>query len=168
MKNVIAPILVAALSVVLWGCPYKSSVPLSEPVEYVNKQVIGKWIPKPEIEKENPEYYVITKKDTVRYAVDHFIYNENDSTYKVTSYTSWSTRIDNINFMNVQQDGQKEVTLHRLDVMGDDRMLLFEVTNNIDERFDNSEEMHAFFKKHLKLSFFYNGDEQELLRSRKP
>lgn len=168
MKNLTLLSLLAALSIFLWGCPYKSSVPLSTPSEYVNKQVFGKWIPKSQESKADPEYYLIEMKDTFNYAVEHFLFNEKDSTYEVKSYTSWTTRIDNIMFMNVQQEGQKEVTLYRLDVMGDELMVLFEVTNNIDERFKDSEKMKTFFKKHMNLSFFYNGDEVELIKVRKP
>ncbi|MCB9192174.1 MAG: hypothetical protein H6603_02670 [Flavobacteriales bacterium] len=167
MKNVSFVVLLAALSVLLWGCPYKSMIPLSEPTEYVNKQVLGKWMPKSQESNAHPEYYVIAQKDTVRYAVDHFQYNENDSAYETKLYTTWTTRIDNIQFMNVQQDGQREVTLYRLDVMGDDLMILYEVTNNIDEKFTDSKKMQEFFKKYKSLSFFYNGDEVELIKVRK-
>ena len=152
------------MSVLLWGCPYRSEVPLSEPVEYVNKQIMGKWVPKADESKENPEYYLIAENDTVSYSVEHFQYNQEDSSYTAKSYTCWTTRIENIQFMNVQQAGQKDVTLYRLDVMGDELMVLYQVTNNIDERFTDSQEMAAFFKKYMKLSFFYNGDEVELIK----
>ena len=135
MRNLSFLLALAAISVFLWGCPYKSVVPLSTPTEYVNKQVLGKWIPKSEESKENPEYYLIAKNDTVSYNVEHFQYNQEDSTYSAKSYVCWTTRIENIMFMNVQQHGQKEVTLYRLDVMGDELMILYQVTNNIDERF---------------------------------
>lgn len=156
--------MLAAISVFLWGCPYKSMVPLSTPTEYVNKQVLGKWIPESEESKANPEYYLIAKNDTVSYNVDHFQYNEEDSSYSAKSYVCWTTRVKNIMFMNVQQHGQKEVMLYRLDVMGDELMVLYQVTSNIDEKFDNSEDMYEFFKQHMKLSFFYNSDEIKLIK----
>lgn len=164
MKNLSLVLMLAAISVLLWGCPYKSFVPLSTPTEYVNKQVIGKWIPKSEESKENPEYYVIAKNDTVSYNVDHFQYNQEDSSYSAKSYVCWSTRIESIMFMNVQKHGEKEVMLYRLDVKGDELMTLYEVTSNIDERFDDSEKMLAFFKTHKNTSFFYNSDEVDLIK----
>lgn len=167
MKNFSFGLMLALVAVLLWGCPYKSAVPLSEPVEYVNKQIIGKWIPKADESKENPEYYLIAENDTVSYSVEHFQFNQEDSSYTAKSYICWTTRIDNIQFMNVQQAGQKEVTLYRLDVMGDELMVLYQVTNNIDERFTDSQEMYAFFKKHMRLSFFYNGDEVDLIKVKK-
>lgn len=167
MKNLTSFSLLAGLSIVLWGCPYKSTVPLSTPSEYINKQVLGKWIPKTEESKANPEYYTIEMKDTFHYAVDHFQFNENDSTYEIKSYICWTSNLENILFMNVQQENQKEVMIHRLDVMGDKLMVLYQVTNNIDERFTDSGKMQSFFKKHMKLSFFYNTDEVELIKVEK-
>ena len=48
--------------------------------------------------------------------------------------------------------------LHKVD-LSDDRFVLYEVTDNIDEKFDSSEKLKAFVKKHMHLSFFYNKDE---------
>jgi len=44
------------MAVVLWGCPYKSSVPLSDVTEYVNKQIFGK-SGKDEFEIQRSEEY---------------------------------------------------------------------------------------------------------------
>ena len=165
MKNLAYLLLLSFLSIALWGCPYKSSVPLGEPTEYISKQVLGKWVPKSMENKENPDYYVIEMRDTFNYDVEHFQYNDEEEGYASKTYVCWTTRVNDILFMNVQQSAQREVTLYRLDVMGDDLMVLYEVTNNIDERFEDSATMLEFFKKHMKLSFFYNGDEVELIKT---
>lgn len=164
MKKIFTYLSILALAVVLWGCPYRSSVPLSDAQEHINKQVLGEWLPKTELGKASPSYYVIEMLDTLHYDVDHFQYNDNDQEYSVKEYVAWTTRIDNLLFMNVQEHGQKDFIIHRLDVMGDDLMILWQVTGNIDEQFSDSDKMRAFFQKHMKLSFFYNTDEVELIR----
>jgi hypothetical protein len=45
--------------------------------------------------------------------------------------------------MNMQQDGQGDYYLHRID-LGDKEFSLYEVTDNIDEKFNTSPEL-----KHL-------------------
>lgn len=163
MKNrVIYPTLIL-LAVVLWGCPYKSSVPLSDATEYVNKQIFGKWIPRGMEEKANPEYYLIEQRDTLRYDVAHYQYNEEEKGYTTKTYVAHTTRLENILFMNLQESGTKEYLLYRLDV-SDGLMTMYEVTNNIDEKFTDSEKLRDFFSKYMRLSFFYNAEEVELIR----
>lgn len=163
----IAPILtVIALTTILTGCPYKSSVPLADATEKVNLQMFGKWLPKTELGKPNPAYYVIEMRDSLHYDIDHFQYNEQEKDYNLKEYIAWSTRINNLNFMNVQGSGEQEYYLHRLDVMGDDLMILFQVTSNIDEQFEKSSDLREFVRKHSGLSFFYNKDEVKLIRNK--
>ncbi len=166
MKNIAVVITAIVVSVLLWGCPYQSQVPLGEATEKLNPQVIGTWLPRTEVEKQNPEYYVIEKRDSLHYRIDHHQYNENEQGYITKNYIGWTTRIDNLLFMNVQESGTNQFYLHRLDVMGDDLMILWQVTSNIDEKFTDSKAMHEFFRKHMKLSFFYNSDEVELVRKK--
>jgi hypothetical protein len=40
-------------------------------------------------------------------------------------------------------------------------MVIYEVTDNIDETFSNATDLKAFFEKHKDLSFFYNKDEKK-------
>ena len=167
MKNLFTTATAITVAIVLWGCPYQSSVPLSTASEKVNKKVLGTWLPKHETGKANPEQYVIEMRDSLHYVIDHFQYNKNDSSYSVKEYLAWTTRVDNILFMNVQETGKPQHFIHRLDVMGDDLMILYQITSNIDEQFKKSDEMKKFFQKHMKLSFFYNRDEVELVRVRK-
>ncbi|MCB9187291.1 MAG: hypothetical protein H6601_11195 [Flavobacteriales bacterium] len=166
MKKILSYLSILGVAVVLWGCPYKSTVPLSAATEKVNKQALGKWLPKTELGKASPSYYVIEKRDSLHYDIEHFQFNDNDQEYTRKQYIAWTTRIDNLLFMNVQEQASKEFYLHRLDIMGDDLMILYQVTGNIDEKFDNSDKMREFFQQYMKLSFFYNTDEVELIRKK--
>ncbi|MFM1876211.1 MAG: hypothetical protein RL266_1948 [Bacteroidota bacterium] len=151
------------MAIVLWGCPYKSSVPLSEATENVNKQMLGRWVPQGMEDKENPEYYLIEQRDTLHYDVAHYLYSDEGKEYSVKNYVGHTTRLENILFMNLQESGTKEYLIYRLD-LSDGTMTKYEVTNNIDEQFNDSQKLREFVQKYMRLSFFYNADEVELVR----
>lgn len=147
----------------LWGCPYKSMVPLGEPVELIRTEFLGSWVPENEAHSEHPSYYTIAKFDSVRFAIEHFRYNEDDGEYTIKNYIGHTTSLDGLVFLNMQESGTKEYLMHRIDLVPNG-LKLFEVTDNIDEKFESSKEMEEFFRKNMKLSFFYTKDEVSLLR----
>ncbi len=150
----------------LWGCPYLSNVPLGESVEPVKESVIGLWVPENEASEESPSYYDISEEDSVTYRIIHNAFNKEKKEYTKLNYRGHTTSIDRNMFLNMVEDGQKEYLMHKLVVMPN-KLVLFEVTDNIDEKFATSEEMHAFFKQNMHLSFFYNKDEVQLIRKPK-
>ncbi|MFT5902485.1 MAG: hypothetical protein ACI9LA_001700 [Bacteroidia bacterium] len=146
-----------------WGCPYSSIVPLSKPVELIMPELIGSWVPENEAKSEFPSYYSIEKYDTVRYAIAHFQYNKDDEAYSSKDYVGHTTYLEGILFMNLVGSGSKEYLIHRIDLIPGG-FKLFEVTENIDEKFESTEEMRKFFIENMKSSFFYTKDEVTLLK----
>lgn len=146
-----------------WGCPYSSTVLLGEPIELVKPELIGKWVVVDELSDENPSYYLVSEIDTVRYAVSHYQYSKENSDYTVDDYQFHTTQMGDIMFLNMMIDGNKDYTFYRLDLKRGEATL-FEVTDNIDEKFESSEKMKAFFMKNKNSSFFYNRDEVLLLK----
>jgi hypothetical protein len=166
MKRAAVLAYILSLSILFWGCPYKSSIPLNNAVEKVDTNIIGKWVVESMLSNENPEYYVISKRDSMHYDVDHFQFNDDEKGYNVKQYVGHTTRLEAILFMNLQQSGSKEFLLYRLDVMPGINMTMYEVTDNIDEQFSDSKSMREFFLQHMKLSFFYNKDEVTLVKNK--
>ena len=166
MRSPLFVLTIALISILLWGCPYKSEIPLGDAIEPVKKEIIGSWIPDNMKGKENPEYYSIEVRDSVHYDVAHFQFNEDEKGYTSKQYVGHSTRIGEKVFLNLQESGQLEFAIHRLDIW-EDKLVLFEVTDNIDEQFKDSKAMQAFFEKNMRLSFFYNRDEVTLIRKEK-
>lgn len=147
----------------LWGCPYKSNVALGKAEELVQKRMMGSWVPEIQAKKENPDYYVIEEYDSVRYAIEHVQYNSEESEYTSKNYIGHTTSINGFMFMNMVESGTNEYLLHRIDYVPVG-LVLYEVTDNIDEQFDSPEKMQEFFKKNMRLSFFYNKDEVTLVK----
>jgi len=155
----------AVVIFVLTACPYQSQVPIAEANKKVDKKVLGKWLKNSDLEKDNPEYFEISALDKYKYNIVKFEYQSNDSTYKETKYITHFTYIEDYVFMNMQKDGEGDFYMHRLDMKGDE-FVLYEITDNIDEKFTTSEEFKEFVKKYMKLSFFYNKDEVKYVRSK--
>jgi len=140
------------------GCPYASTVPIDVPKIKVNKKLIGKWIKTSDLSKENPNYYEIEKHDKYLYRITDNSYNSMDSTYSQEIYISHISDLEGNSFMNMQQDGSGDYFLHKI-VLAENVLTFVEVTENIDEKFNTSEELRAFIQKHMNLSFFYTKEE---------
>jgi hypothetical protein len=165
MKKKLIPFaLMALIAIVFTACPYASVVPIDAPSVKVDKNLLGKWIKQSDQSSENPTFYEIGKLDDFKYNIVKHEYNSYDSAYSKTTYVAHISKIDNYSFMNMQQDGQGDYYLHRID-LGDKAFSIFEVTDNIDEKFNNSAELKAFIKKNMSLSFFYNKDEEKYAKS---
>ena len=159
MKSAISKLIsLAVIACILTGCPYTSTVPIDKPNVKVNKKLTGKWVKTSDLSNENPEYYEIKKYDKYRYEIIKNTYNSNDSIYKQESYITHITEIDNNSFLNMQKGGTGEYFLHKIDLV-DKEFTLYEITNNIDEKFSSSEPLREFVKKNMNLSFFYNQEE---------
>ena len=162
-QNLISWVFLAAAVLIITGCPYASKVPIDTPSVPVNQKLIGKWLKASDTNKENPEYFVISGLDQNKYNIVKFEYQTVDSTYKETKYVSHISQIEDISFLNMQKDGHGDYFLHRID-LGNNEFTLFEVTDNIDEKFGSSTDLKAFVKKNMRLSFFYNKDETKYVR----
>ena len=99
--------------------------------------------------------------DDFKYMVVNNEYSSYDSTYTKTNYIAHLSIIDNLFFLNMRHD--IDYHLHRIDFL-DGEFALFEITDNIDEEFSDSDELKAFIKKYMHLSFFYNKDENKYVK----
>jgi hypothetical protein len=162
MKHILRSLLVLPLIVLLTACPYESTVPITEANSPIDKALIGNWFKEGEQEAEYPsEYYQIKSMSPQLYTVVKLELNSEDNTYTEDSYVSHLSVLKGADgkdykFLNMKKDGN--YYLHKIDLSAD-QFVLYEVTDNIDEKFSSSAELMAFVKKHMHLSFFYNKDE---------
>ena len=66
--------------------------------------------------------------------------------------------------MNVYEQDYSEdrkYYFYRMEKKSEDRIKFKAVTDNITEEFATAEELKAFVKKHMELSFFYNKDDEK-------
>lgn len=151
--------LFAVMAMFLTACPYSSSVPLSQPNVKVDPSIYGKWV-KIEDYNDFPKYLVFKQIDGKKFTIEQYEYSSSDSIYSVSgTYVSHLTQIGDITFANMLQDGT--YYFYKLEFTSADQLSLFEVTDNIDEVFNSSSDLYAFFDANKYLSFFYNTDEEE-------
>lgn len=156
--NIFLLLCILSAAFLFTACPYTSKVPITGHDVKINKQLLGKWVKADDVSAENPEFYEIKKYDKFKYDIEKNSWSSSDSSYTKETYISHLSVIEDITFINMQKDGTGDYYLHKIIIEKKD-FTLFEVTDNIDETFNTSEELYAFVKKNMHLSFFYNKDE---------
>lgn len=158
MKSARLVALFGALSLVFMGCPYESKIPLdtadkSKP----DKDFVGKWE-----EKGDDSYSWKCSMDGNQYRIEKK--STEDSESEPTVYVGWLSDVGGTPFINVyEQDysSDRAYYLYRVDKKSEDRIKFKAVTDNITEEFTTSEELKAFVKKNMEISFFYNKDDEK-------
>ncbi len=162
MKSLKRTALFLPILILLTACPYESDVPITEANTPIDKTLLGKWYKEGEAEMQYPtQYYKIDPLGSELYEVTKLDMNSEDSTYRTETYISHISSLNDASgkkyvFLNMKKDGK--YYLHKID-LAEDKFVLYEVTDNIDEKFNTSAEMKAFVRQHMHLSFFYNKDE---------
>ena len=163
-KELLKTAFAAGACFLLLGCPYESSVPIAEPTGKIEKGLLGKWVEEKSLEDENPDFYQINKYDKSRYEIIENEYQSSDSAYSQKTFISHLTTVEDLVFINMKQEGK--FYLYRID-HDKDYFTLFEVTDNIDESFEATQDLYEFVNKYKDLSFFYNKEEKTYKKVKK-
>jgi hypothetical protein len=165
MKTKIASALMFAVMIIITACPYSSTVPIDQPAIKINRNLTGKWIKSSDISAAKPSFYDIKSLSDMKYTIVNNEYSTYDSTYTQTNYVAYESKIEDISFLNMQKDGTGDYYLYKFELAGDE-LTLFEVTDNIREKFNTPQELKTFIQKNMRLSFFYNKDEVKYIREK--
>ncbi len=163
--NYILLVSVMGLLLVLTACPYASKVPIDKAGVKFDRNLLGKWKKYSNSESKHPEYFEIADIDGNQFNINKFEYSSSDSSYNKSVYLAHISKIGDYLFLNMQKGGEGDYFLHRIDLNGN-TFKLYEVTDNIDETFNTSEELRDFIKKNMHLSFFYNKDEKLYIKEK--
>lgn len=160
MRKIIYSSGLLCMLLLLTACPYSSDFALSEPNETVKKEYLGTWAE--DNDSEHPSYWVISRLTDKTYKFEEHEYNSNEKDYTVKIYAGHFTKLGDVNFLNLKEESESSYSLFKVELSADKKqMVIYEVTDNIDETFSSSGELKAFFEKHKDLSFFYNKDEKK-------
>lgn len=163
MRNLKLPVLfLVGAMLLLTGCPYQSKVPITAPDSPINEKFLGFWKNKEDGE-EHDEVLEFQKKDANRYLlIKHSVAEEGEEADDPDYYEVHISIVDGQMFFNARKDRTTEgFYLYRVSWDGNDKFIQEEVTDNIEEEFDSSDELMAFIDKYQDLSFFYNNDEKQ-------
>jgi len=145
-------------ALMLMGCPYSSTVPLSDAGIKVADNLIGKW-EQPEdagvsieIKRSGPNSVTVVKTEAG--------YEGGEPT--ISNYEAFLTDINGTIFLNVREVSEYEGSyyFYKLIRDGDFKLTIFPVTDNVRETFDNSEMMKKFFAANMQNSYFFNTGEE--------
>jgi len=146
--------LLVTLMLVLTACPYSSETTIDKASVKIDEKLLGKW----ESKSSTDYLYTVTKKDDFTYQID----KKSNSSGDVTTYNGFLSNIDGTRFMNVVEVGSSSKTyyFYKVELSTSGSKVTFSpVTENIDEKFATSDEMKAYFKKNMGLSFFFDKNE---------
>lgn len=147
-----------AISMMFMGCPYESKIPLdSAEKSKPDKDLVGKWE-----EKSSDDHIWKCEMNGNQYRIEK--QSIEDKNAKPTIYIGWLTEVGGAQFLNIyEQDysSNRKYMIYRMSKKGEDRIKFKAMTDNITEVFTTSEELKAFVKKHMELSFFYNKDDEK-------
>ncbi|MCD6069337.1 MAG: hypothetical protein K0S33_4163 [Bacteroidetes bacterium] len=149
------------LMLVLTACPYSSENPMdAKPSVKLDDKLLGQW----ESKSSTDYLYTVSKADDNTYKIE----KKSNSSGDVTTYKGFLSTIDATRFMNIYEETSSETKtyyFYKVDISTSGGKITFSpVTENITEKFTNSEELKAFFKKHMGLSFFFDKDPDVYIR----
>lgn len=148
MKKILPVILVAFSSLLLFGCPYESQVPVGKPEIPVDKRFVGNW----RSDDESYNQYVVSVKSPVEYAI-----LQKNSVGGVSKFTGYLSDVKNAMFMNLYSDSTKSYYIYRINFdAGGDKFTLMPVAEDLPEHFGSSEALRNYVEKHMNLQSFYN------------
>ncbi len=143
----------------LMGCPYSSTVALSEAETKVPAFLLGTWElsgsesggDKIEIKKDTDYVMAITKTTTGEYG-------------STDSYTGYVSMVNNVMFLNLAEKSEYDTDysyyLYKVEKQSDNKVILYSVTANIRETFDSSEKLKAFVASNMQNSYFFDSGEE--------
>lgn len=145
------------LAVLFMGCPYSSEIAIDEPKVKIDNDLLKKW----ELRSSSDYSYTISKNDDYTYKIEKVSKTSGDK----TTYLGFVSDIKGTKFFNIWEDGSTTKTyyFYKLEKESATMIKLVPVTENIDEKFDNSTSLKDFFAKNMGLSFFFDKDEESYI-----
>lgn len=149
------------LMLVLTACPYSSENAIDpKPAVKIDDKLLGQW----ESKSSSDYVYTVTKSDDYTYKID----KKSNSSGDVTTYFGFLSTIDGTRFMNIYEEKSsdpKTYYFYKVEVSPSGGKITFNpVTENITEKFASSDEIKAFFKKNMNISFFFDKDADVYIR----
>ncbi len=165
MKKTVYLLSIIAVSFFLTGCPYESTVPIDKPTVKYPASLLGKWEPK----SSSDDLYIITKKDDYSIIITK-TKKEVKADEKPEVYEAFLSEVAGTNFLNLyekqEEEGSKKFFLYKLEISTSGaRLTLSAITENVDEKFDNSAALKNFIEKNMMHSFFFGKDDEVYIRA---
>ena len=164
MKKYWSIYLLPVLSIILWGCPYESKIPLSKPTEKIDRNLLGKW----ESEDEVYNSYTISPANQYEYNIVR-----KTTTGETHKYRGFISMIRGGYFLNAFSDSTKTYHLYRLKIDStNNEVTVMPFSKELSKRFNDfprsnpndTQALNDFVWRNMNLRDFYNVEEQSVFK----
>lgn len=146
-----------ALSLLFMGCPYESKFPVDDAsAAKVDKSFVNDWD-----EKGSDSYLWKVSLKGKEYRVEKKNIKDGG---EPTIYNGFLSDVDGNLFLNVHEESESsdvKYYIYKVEKKGDDRFKLYAMTDNVTEEFTSSAELKSFIKKNMRVSYFWNKDDEK-------
>lgn len=160
MSRSIYVAVLALASLLLFGCPYESKIPISRPTEKVNNNLLGTW----ESEDEVYNTYIITAAGTHEYHIE-----QRTSDGQRYQYTGFVSIVRGATFLNAYDAKEKVYYLYRLKIDSTARTVtVMPFAKELPYKFTDTTELNKYVWRSMNLRDFYDIGEQAVYRWVRP
>ncbi len=153
MKNLLQSGILALCCLMLYGCPYESTVPVSQPSIAVEEHLLGQWVS----EAESYNEYFVSKADKMHYKVI-----QRAITGHTADYLAHLSEVKGVTFLNLYSDSTQTYYLYRINLnTAEARFSLIPVSNKLNEQFSTAASLRQFIEKNMNLRSFYDSEGPE-------
>lgn len=153
MKKSLQSGILALCCMMLYGCPYESTVPVSQPSIPVEERLLGQWVS----EAESYNEYFVSKADKMHYKI-----LQRAITGHTADYLAHLSEVRGITFLNLYSDSTKTYYLYRINFNSSEAgFSLMPVSNKLNEQFTSSAALRLFVEKNMNLRSFYDSEGPE-------
>ncbi len=149
-----------SLAVFLVGCPYSSEIPLSSVNSKLNEGFAGKW----ELSGSPDNYLTVKKLSSGELSIVKHEPGYDGAEGTNTPYVGNLTEIKGVLFLSLREDTEDTsyatYYFYRINREGANKIMVQQVTPNIDEKFTTGSEMATFFGNNMQHSFFYDANDE--------
>ena len=145
-------LIIASFAIILYGCPYSSSYSLSPEKKVEANFLVGRW----EAPDATDHYITVSSSDGENFDITKSFVSDGTETI----YHGYFSDVSGTLFLNTWEDGgDGTYYFHKVDKMGGNKIVVYEVSENIRETFSSSQDIFQFFKGNMANSYFYNTGE---------
>lgn len=151
MKKLTYLSLVAICCLGLFGCPYESQVPISQPTVPVDNQLFGTWVSKDEVYNT----YTVTQASETEYNIVQ--YNISNTSY----FRGYLSEVRNNIFMNLYSDSTKSYYLYKVKVdPTGNKFTLIPLAQRLPDHFGSMDGLRNYLEKNMNFQSFYDENDK--------
>lgn len=156
MFRQISLVVLALVSLALFGCPYESKIPISGSYKQVDKNLLGTW----ESDDEVYNTYIISPSGNYKYNIQQRTLD--GQSYNFTGYIS---EVRGATFLNAYSDSEKVYYLYRLKIDSTAKtVIVMPFAKDMPYKFTDTTELKNLVWRSMNLREFYDIEDQVVYR----